>query len=120
MLPKVVLLSALIAVSGHTSERKTYDANALGLLNSVFNFCPIEFIQAMKGATRVVSATHVSDRTGEAFVINTVHDNPEPSGVVSPIAKLKIVRTVIQEGGPQGGDKPTQWKTVCELTSAPQ
>ncbi len=93
---------------------KQFDGNSLQLLNAVFNHCPIQFIQAMKGANRVGMARYTADRPGETYEITTVGGGFSPSLESYNVATLKINRNVIP-GRLDVPDKPTQWSVSCEL-----
>lgn len=106
-------------VSAGASEVDEFDGSALKLLSAVFNNCPIEFIQAMKGADKVGSASFTSDRPGETYEITTVSGGGfGPSGPSPEVATLRIIRKRIRVSGPQPTDKKPQFKVTCELTSA--
>lgn len=100
------------------SETRNYDAHATHLLTKVFETCPIQFIQAMTGATHVGSATTTtnenSDVTEEITQIETIAAHGLPSISVEKIATLTIVRVArsndfIQDGG-------QFWQTQCQLS----
>jgi len=119
---KLLAISAFMFALGsaNASETKQFDSNSLQLLNAVFANCPIQFVQAMKGANRVGKATYTSDRPGETYIITTFAGGYAPSFDSYPVSTLKITRTVVRDGGPIAADRPTQWNVSCQLTSHDQ
>jgi hypothetical protein len=113
-----VILSMLmfVAVLGNgvaqASESWVYDSKATGLLTKVFESCPIQFIQAMKGADRIGKASYMSDRPGEWITITTEKGN-YTGGQSKEVATLKISRKRIDVDG-----LPEQFKVTCELTES--
>ena len=109
------LVLVLVSARSSASGRKEFNEDEKQLLNAVFNYCPVAFIQAMGGATRVGEATFESNEKQETYEINTVIDARAPIFRTVPAATLKIVRTVVEDDK-FVPDMPTQWKTDCQLS----
>ena len=112
-----VFLAVLVAPLFANPIEKDFDGDATQLLSAVFNNCPIQFIQAMKGANRVGKASYAADRNKEVYEITTVGGGYAPTFQTYPVAVLKIYREVVTETL-VAPDKPTHWKVQCELNSA--
>jgi len=110
----ILSIAALVITSasfGSTIIR--YDYNAINLLTAVHNNCQVEFIQAMKGANRVGSATYTDDRTGvRNYVIKTIGGGYPPSFVDFDVATLTMTMTPIVEENPPL-DKPQGYNVTC-------
>ena len=126
---KTLMISTLFCFSIGASSfakdvqfTKEYDRDALSLLTEVFTYCPIEFIQAMKGASNVASATYTylgaEDGTHLHYIIKTVDKSPFPSDYEEPIATLHIRRDSIKSTDEDldSSDGPSsEWKTTCTI-----
>lgn len=122
---KIIVMSLFIFGISHlatANSNKKYDANATFLLTTVFNSCPIKFIQAMKGADRVGKAelsTYFEDEIGtttKEYVIVTVAGGFAPSFKPYDVSTLKITKkSVVNNSG--AADRPTKWNTTCQLIS---
>ena len=115
---KIILVSSLLFafLSANANETKQFDTDSLQLLTAVFNNCPVQFIQAMKGANRVGKASYSSDRQGESYSITTVGGGYAPSFQSHAVATLEIVRTVARDTT-HVPNRPTQWTVSCQLTN---
>lgn len=117
MLKQIVFATALIgSLSLSANETKTFNDDSLQLLNAVYLNCPIQFIQAMKGANRVGTASYRSTENSQTYELTTVAGGYAPSFQSYDVATLKIFRTVVPS--PSIPDKPTQWNIRCDLESA--
>lgn len=118
----ILLIGLLVSTMGYASTEKNFDDDALELLTAVFNYCPVEFIQAMKGANRVGEAQYSSPRSDpggpfkQTYTIKTIGGGYAPPFENYDVATLTINRvTVVEEH--HVPDQPTIWKTSCTLTS---
>ena len=101
----------------HASEAWEYDSKATHLLTTVFENCPIQFIQAMRGADRVGKASYSSDRTGQWVTLTTVGGGYAPTFESYEVATLKISKVREPENN-HVPDMPDQFKVSCDLTVA--
>jgi len=115
----VFLFLILVAVTSRleASEHWEFDHKAIQLLNRVFNSCPVEFIQAMRGADSVGKASFSSDRTGEKISLTTVGGGFAPTFQFFDVSTLVITRTRIIEENPPP-DAPAQFRVTCSLSDA--
>ena len=79
--------------------QKEFDSNALGLLQAVHQYCPIPYIQAMRGAT-VTAARYLADRNVEHYFLTMT---PSRGSKLSPTTlKMSIWhQTVPSTGRPE-------------------
>ena len=112
ILSTLVIVGVIMIHSVQASEFYDYDAKAVDLLNKVFSSCPIQFIQAMKGADRVGKVSYSSDRPGEWITLTTVTGGSWGGPQIREIATLKISRLYRHNTTP---DNPVQFDVHCAL-----
>ena len=116
----LILMSLMMGFSANASTLKTFDADALFLLNSIQKNCKAELSKAMKGAQRIGEATYISpkpvnDVHKQEFTLTTVRGGHWPEFKVEKVNVLKISRAAYP---PHRMDAPLIYETTCDVSPA--